>query len=186
MTFIDLQSIRSVYLDVSRYLDTYALRNDKKNFLLICAESTVFKSGFHAVILYRIANSLFKNKLHKLAWLVTRLNQAVTAAEIEYNAEIGPGLLIPHPAGIVIGRGTKLGDNVTVYQGVTLGTHNWKKIEYPTIENNVVLFAGAKILGNVTVKSDSIIGANAVITKDIPSKCTAVGYNLIKEKYNES
>lgn len=159
--------LKTILSDLARYKETYRIRHDSKNFSLICLESILFKSGFQAVLLYRFAHYFHKNNLGYLAWAITRFNQFLTSAEIEYNAEIGSGFFIAHPAGIVVGRGAKIGKNVNMYQGVTIGTRNLKHIKFPTINNDVTLFAGSKILGDVVVGSESIIGANAIILQDL-------------------
>tara|TARA_B100001971_G_C18053784_1_gene464233 strand:- start:152 stop:514 length:363 start_codon:yes stop_codon:yes gene_type:complete len=102
----------------------------------------------------------------------------VTGTKIEYNANIGEGFLIAHSQEIVIGRGSIIGNHVTVYQGVSLGVKdlNPENInKFPIIENDVILFAGAKIIGNVRVGRDSIVGTNSVVVNDIPPNSVAVG-----------
>ena len=159
--------LKIILSDLSRYKETYRIRRDSKNFALICLESFLFKSGFQAVFFFRLAHYFHKNNLGYLAWGITRFNQFLTSAEIEYNAEIGSGLFIAHPSGIVIGRGAKIGKNVNMYQGITIGTRNLKNIEFPTIADGVTLFAGSKILGDVFVGLKSIIGANALVVHDV-------------------
>lgn len=87
-------------------------------------------------------------------------------------AEISSPIIMPHPIGIVIGMGTKIGENVTIYQSVTIGQ---KEEKYPTIGNNVIVYPGAKIIGKVTIGDNAIIGPNAVVIKDVPKDCIAVG-----------
>jgi serine O-acetyltransferase len=176
---------KNIYSDLLRYKDTYKLRNDSKNFLLICLESFAFKPGFQSTFLYRIASFLHKKNLNYLAWGITRFNQFSTSAEIEYNAKIGPGLLITHPGGIVIGRGSKIGKNCTLYQNVTLGTKNWETVEYPEIEDNVVIFAGAAVLGGIRVQNNAVVGTNAVVTLPVLSGCVAVGHNKVIANKNK-
>lgn len=97
---------------------------------------------------------------------------------ISSNAAIGPGLRLPHPTSIVIGDGVEIGENVTIYQGVTLGGRiigDWKKRNYPKIADNSVIFAGAVIVGKVKIGRNCIIGANSVVTGDVPDNSTAVG-----------
>jgi serine O-acetyltransferase len=97
---------------------------------------------------------------------------------INPKSQIGEGLRLPHPNGIIIGEGVVIGDNVTLYQQVTLGgarIGDWQAGRYPTIGHNTVIFAGAKIIGDVTVGDNCVIGANAVVTKDVPDNHTAVG-----------
>jgi serine O-acetyltransferase len=169
-----------IFYDLLRYEHTYKLRNDYKKFWKICLESLLFKSGFQATLLYRIAHFLYKNNLNYSAWFITRINQFLTSAEIEYNFEAGEGLLITHPAGIVIGRGSKVGNNCIIYQNVTLGAKDLHNIEYPKIGDNVIIFSGSKILGGIVIENNCIIGANAIVTKSINSEnITVVGVNKI-------
>lgn len=88
------------------------------------------------------------------------------------SAEIGENLKLPHPMGVIIGEGAKIGDNCTIYQQVTIGQ---KDDKYPTLGNNVIIYAGAKVVGNIKIGNNVVIGANAVVIKDVPDNCTAVG-----------
>jgi len=132
--------------------------------------------GLHAVICHRIAHYLYKKKLFLLARLISQISRFFTGIEIHPGAVIGKGLFIDHGSGIVIGETTEIGDNVTLYQGVTLGgTGKDKGKRHPTIQNNVTIGAGAKILGPITIGRNSKIGAGAVVVRCIPPYCTAVG-----------
>ncbi len=91
------------------------------------------------------------------------------------SARIGPGLLLPHPVGIVVGDDVEIGDNATIYQHVTLGQRGARDQSYPVIGHNVVIYAGAVIIGNITIGDGAVIGANAVVTGDVPAGATAVG-----------
>jgi len=97
--------------------------------------------------------------------------------DISYNATIGKNLRLPHPIGIVIGDGVIIKDNVMVFQQVTFGSHGKKNqsLSYPIVENNVKIFAGAKIIGGITIGENAIIGANAVVNIDVPANTKAVG-----------
>ncbi|MDI6843528.1 MAG: serine O-acetyltransferase [Anaerosomatales bacterium] len=132
--------------------------------------------GLWAVWWHRVAH-----RLHRagLVWLARRISQVVrhyTGIEIHPGATIGDGFFIDHGMGVVIGETTIIGNNVTMYQGVTLGgTGKEHGKRHPTIQDNVVIGVGATVLGNITVGSHSKIGAGAVVIQDVPSNCTVVG-----------
>ncbi len=133
-------------------------------------------SGLHAVIMHRITHGLLKMKIPFLPRFISQLAKFFTGIEIHPGATIGKGLFIDHGMGVVIGETSIVGDNVTLYQGVTLGgTGKEKGKRHPTIGNNVFIGAGAKVLGNITIGDNSYIGANAVVIKDVPPNSTVVG-----------
>ena len=139
-------------------------------------EIILLYSGLHALIGYRVSHFLSGIKLSLIARLVAQIYRHFTDIEIHPNAIIGKGLFIDHGAGVVIGETSIIGNNVVLYQGVTLGgTGKEKGKRHPTIGDNVVLGTGAKILGNITIGSNSYIGANAVVIKDVPDNSTVVG-----------
>lgn len=130
----------------------------------------------HALISHRINHFLYKIKLKFLARLFSQISRFFTGIEIHPGAKIGKNLFIDHGSGVVIGETTIIGDDCTIYQGVTLGgtgKENGKR--HPTIGNNVFIGSGAKILGNITVGNNVKIGANSVVLKDVPDNCTIVG-----------
>lgn len=132
--------------------------------------------GFRAIINHRIAHYFYKKKLFFLARLVSHWSRHRTGIEIHPGATIGKGFFIDHGSGIVIGETAEVGDNVTLYQGVTLGgTGKERGKRHPTIGNNVTISAGAKILGSFKVGDNVKIGAGSVVLKSIPSNCTVVG-----------
>lgn len=132
--------------------------------------------GFHAIINHRIAHFLFKRKLFFLARLISHISRFLTGIEIHPGATIGNGFFIDHGSGIVIGETAEIGDNVTLYQGVTLGgTGKVKGKRHPTIANNVTVSVGAKVLGAITVGDNAKIGGGAVVLKSVPANCTVVG-----------
>lgn len=132
--------------------------------------------GFHAIIMHRIAHWLYNRKLYLLARLVSQVSRFFTLIEIHPGAKIGEGLFIDHGAGVVIGETAEIGDNVTIYQGVTLGgTGKEKGKRHPTIGNNVVISTGAKVLGSFKVGDNVRIGAGSVVLKEVPPNCTVVG-----------
>jgi len=133
-------------------------------------------SGLHALIFYRISHGLLKMKIPFLPKWLSQTGRFFTGIEIHPGAQIGDELFIDHGMGVVIGETTIIGDNVTIYQGVTLGgTGKERGKRHPTIGNDVVIGAGAKILGNITIGDNSYIGANAVVIKDVPANSTVVG-----------
>lgn len=132
--------------------------------------------GFHAVILHRIAHRMWKMRLYFGARFLSQFNRAVTGIEIHPGATIGRRFFIDHGMGIVIGETTEIGDDVTLYQGVTLGgTSLEKKKRHPTLGDRVVVGAGAKVLGALTVGDDARVGSGAVVVKDVPPGATVVG-----------
>jgi serine O-acetyltransferase len=130
----------------------------------------------HALIHYRISHFFYKKKFFFIARVISQISRMFTGIEIHPGAKIGKGLFIDHGMGVVIGETAEVGDNVTLYHGVTLGgTGKDTGKRHPTIGNNVFIGSGAKILGPIVVGDNVKIGANAVVLKDIPSDCTAVG-----------
>ena len=133
-------------------------------------------SGLHAIIMYRISHRMHLWKIPFLPRLYSQLARHITGIEIHPAAKIGRRLFIDHGMGVVIGETSVVGDDVTMYQGVTLGgTGKEKGKRHPNIGNNVVIGGGAKILGNITIGENSYIGANAVVLKDVPQNSTVVG-----------
>ena len=133
-------------------------------------------SGLHAVVAYRISHKLYKKKLYLPARIVSQSARFLTGIEIHPGATIGKGLFIDHGSGVVIGETTEIGDNCTLYQGVTLGgTGKDVGKRHPTLGNNVMVGSGAKILGPFKIGDNCKVAANAVVLKEIPPNCTAVG-----------
>ncbi|WP_434458321.1 serine O-acetyltransferase [Stutzerimonas urumqiensis] len=132
--------------------------------------------GLHAIWLHRIAHWLWSRDLKWLARMLSNLGRWLTGIEIHPGARIGRRFFIDHGLGIVIGETAEIGDDVTLYQGVTLGGTSWNKGKrHPTLEDGVVVGAGAKVLGPFTVGAGAKIGSNAVVTKEVPAGATAVG-----------
>ncbi len=139
-------------------------------------EILLLYQGLHAIVSYRVANFFYKTKLFVLARLLSQMARFFTGIEIHPGATIGKGLFIDHGMGVVIGETSIIGDNVLLYQGVTLGgTGLVQGKRHPTIGNNVVIGGGAKVLGNIIIGDNSYIGANAVVIKDVPANSTVVG-----------
>jgi serine O-acetyltransferase len=133
-------------------------------------------SGLHALMFHRLAHWLWRKRIPVIPRLISQISRFITGIEIHPGAEIGRGLFIDHGMGVVIGETSIVGDNVTLFQGVTLGgTGKERGKRHPTINDNVTVGAGAKILGNITIGSYCYIGANAVVLKDVPAYCTVVG-----------
>lgn len=132
--------------------------------------------GVHALIMHRWANWLYKHKMKLLARTLSQFNRFLTGIEIHPGAKLGKGVFIDHGMATVIGETTVIGDNVTIYQGVTLGgTGKETGKRHPTIGNNVMISAGAKVLGPFKIGDNTKIGAGAVVLKEIPKNCTVVG-----------
>ena len=132
--------------------------------------------GLHAVIGHRISNFLYKKKLFFSARLVSQVFRFFTNIEIHPGAQINGTLFIDHGAGIVIGETAVIGNEVTIYHGVTLGgTAKETGKRHPTVKDGVVIGAGAKLLGSIEIGNNVKIGANSVVLKDIPDGCTVVG-----------
>lgn len=139
-------------------------------------EIMLLYSGLHALIHHRIASALWKMRLHLIARFLSQVSRFATGIEIHPGAQIGRGLFIDHGMGVVIGETAIVGENVTLFQGVTLGgTGKEKGKRHPTVGSNVVIGAGAKILGNIEIGSNSYVGANAVVLKSVPDNSTVVG-----------
>ncbi len=132
--------------------------------------------GLHAVIAHRIAHFFWKRNIPILPRWLSQVTRFFTGIEIHPGARIGKGLFIDHGMGVVVGETSIIGDNVTLFQGATLGgTGKETGKRHPTIGNQVVVGAGAKILGNITVGDHAYIGANAVVLRDVPANSTVVG-----------
>ena len=133
-------------------------------------------SGLHALLMYRAAHKLHGNGHTYFARMISQGAKFLTGIEIHPGAQIGKGLFIDHGSGVVIGETTIIGDNCTIYQGVTLGgTGKDTGKRHPTLGNNVMVGSGAKLLGSFSVGDNSKIAAGAVVLGDVPSNCTAVG-----------
>jgi serine O-acetyltransferase len=132
--------------------------------------------GFHSILLHRTAHRLHVSGFPLLARIVSQFNRTVTGIEIHPGATIGRRCFIDHGMGVVIGETTEIGDDVLLYQGVTLGgTGKEKGKRHPTIGNNVVIGTGAKILGNITIGDHTKIGAGSVVIRSVPDHSTVVG-----------
>lgn len=133
-------------------------------------------SGLHAVLMYRVAHKFYEKKMYVTARIISQFARFITGIEIHPGAKIGKGFFIDHGSGVVIGETAEIGDNCLVYQGVTLGgTGKDKGKRHPTLGNNVMVGAGARVLGPFKVGDNAKIAANAVVLEEVPPNCTAVG-----------
>jgi serine O-acetyltransferase len=134
-------------------------------------------SGLHAIWSHRIAHWFYLKRFYTMARFISQCSRFITGIEIHPGARIGQRFFIDHGMGVVIGETCEIGDDVLLYQGVTLGGTGKEKGEkrHPTIGNNVVISAGAKVVGSFTVGDNSRIGANAVVLTEVPSNSTVVG-----------
>ena len=150
-------------------------------------EAILCYPGLHAIIFYRISHFFYRRKAFVIARLISQMGRFFTGIEIHPGAVIGKRLFIDHGMGIVIGETAEVGDDVTLYQGVTLGgTGKDTGKRHPTIHNNVTVGSGAKILGPITVGNNVKIGAGAVILRCVPPNTTAVGVPAhVTKKTNE-
>lgn len=145
------------------------------------AARTIFEvvltySGLHAIWLHRIAHGFYKRKLYFIARLISQISRFFTGIEIHPGAKIGRRFFIDHGMGVVIGETCEIGNNVTVFQGVTLGgTGKEKGKRHPTINDNALIATGAKVLGSITIGENSKVGAGAVVLSDVPPNSTVVG-----------
>jgi len=170
--------VELIRADFERFGETYRLRGQRFSRARVWFESVLFKPGFQAVLLHRLAHWLYEHKRVYLAWSLSRLAQFLTGAEIEFNARIGPGLFIAHPAGIVVGRGTILGRHATLLQNVTFGAASWHPDEigrFPVAGDNCFFCAGALILGGIRIGSNCVVAAGAVVNRDLPDGALARG-----------
>src|ERR1700736_1804410 len=132
--------------------------------------------GFQALLYYRLANWLWRRRWHLAGRFVSHLGRVLTGIEIHPGARIGRRLFIDHGMGVVIGETAEIGDDCTLYHGVTLGGTSWNKGKrHPTLGRSVVLGAGAKVLGPILVGDGAKVGSNAVVVRDVPPGATAVG-----------
>lgn len=145
--------------------------------------------GLHAILFHRMNHRLWRMGLKWLARFLSGIARWITGIEIHPAARIGRRFFIDHGMGVVIGETAEVGDDCTIYQGVTLGGTSWQKGKrHPTLENGVVVGAGAKVLGPFVVGADARIGSNAVVTKAVPAGATVVGVpgRIIKRKAGEA
>ncbi len=156
-------------------LDVHAVR-DRDPAATNTLEIITTYPGLHAIWMHRIANYLHVRGVPGIPRAISMFTRMITGIEIHQGATIGQGFFIDHGMGVVIGETTKIGNDVTIFQGVTLGgTGKEKGKRHPTIEDGVVIAVGASVLGSITVGKNSKVGAGAVVVSDVPPNCTVVG-----------
>ena len=139
-------------------------------------EALMFSQGLHAILMQRVSHNLYMRGEYKIARLINYWSRVLTGADIHPGATIGKGFFIDHATGVVIGETTIIHDNVSIFQGVTLGgVSTSKKKRHPTIGNNVTIGANASVLGDITIGDNVKIGAGSVVVKDVPPNTTVVG-----------
>lgn len=163
-----MRFIRDSGLDLERLRKEYRLHK---------AAAFFANRGYHSLLIYRLANTLYKAGIPALPFFMTRLVQILYSIDIDYRADISGGIVIIHGVGIVIGQGAVIRTGATIYHGVTLGRKKQGFVipsddGFPTIESNCTLGAGAKILGPVLIGTNCIIGPNCVVTEDVPEDHT--------------
>lgn len=164
-----LKTIKNLYLDAKNIRDKDPAAKNIWYVILLY-------QGFHILIYYRIAHFFYKIKFRFLARLISQIGRFFTGIEIHPGAKIGNNLFIDHGMGLVVGETAEIGDNCTLYHGVTLGgTGKDRKKRHPTLCNNVMVGCGAQILGPIVIGDNVKIGANAVVLKNIPNNNTVVG-----------
>ena len=158
---------------IKEFLDTYKKKDPASRSYL---EILTCYPGLHAVFFHKISNFFWKFNLKLIGRIISNISRFLTGIEIHPAVKIGKNFFIDHGMGIVIGETTVIGNNVSIYQGVTLGGTKWeKKKRHPNISDNVVIGAGAKVLGPISVGKNSKIGANSVVTKNVPANTVVVG-----------
>lgn len=139
-------------------------------------EALMFSQGLHAILFQRVSHKQYLKGNFKLARLINYVARVLTGADIHPGATIGKGFFIDHATGVVIGETTVIGDNVSLWQGVTLGGVSASKGKrHPTIKDNVTIGAHAVVLGNIVIGENVKIGAGSVVVKEVPPNCTVVG-----------
>jgi serine O-acetyltransferase len=140
------------------------------------AEVVLTYPGLHAVWSYRLAHRLWLRRRRLIARILSQLTRALTGIEIHPGATIGRRFFIDHGSGVVVGETAEVGDDVTIYHGVTLGGTTWRHVKrHPTVGDRVIIGAGATLLGPITIGADSVVGAGAVVIRDAPPHSLVVG-----------
>ena len=161
--------IHAIQADIDAAFDRDPAANSKIE-IILCYP------GFHAIFIHRMSHFIFKKGLKLISRILSHLGRLLTGIEIHPGAEIGAGFFIDHGMGVVIGETSIIGENCTIYHGVTLGGVSLKKEKrHPTLEDNVLVGVGARILGPHKIGRRSRIGAGSVVISDVPSDCTVVG-----------
>lgn len=153
-------------------------------------EAFLCSPGYHGILFYRLSHRLWKRRWRLTARLISQFGRFLTGVEIHPGAEIGKNFYIDHGMGVVIGETAVIGDNVTMYHGVTLGgTKSYASKggkRHPTIGSNVIIGSGAQVLGPITVGDNAKIGSNATVVKDVPANTTVIGMAAHKAETSKS
>ncbi|OXS73827.1 serine O-acetyltransferase [Domibacillus enclensis] len=167
------RSARSMFRVLKQDIDTIFEQDPAARSYL---EVILTYSGLHAIWSHRLAHGFYKRKFYFIARVISQISRFFTGIEIHPGARIGKGLFIDHGMGVVIGETCEIGDNVTLYQGVTLGgTGKEKGKRHPTVLDGALIATGAKVLGSITVGECARVGAGSVVLKDVPANSTVVG-----------
>jgi len=150
----------------------YMKRQNKRLSLINCIVAILGDNALQAVFLYRVSNALFRRRLGFVANMVRRLGIALTGADFSPTAQIGPGLEVFHGIGIVVGKTARLGNNIWLCQGVSIG-HSGSGT-CPVLHNNVKIFAGAAVIGEIEIGENAVIGANTVVIKSVPANAMVI------------
>jgi len=162
-----------MFFNIKGYFDSIRSRDPAARHWL---EIVTTYPGVHAMALHRVAHRLWQLRLKWLARSVSQIGRWITGIEIHPGATIGKRFFIDHGMGVVIGETAVIGSDCTLYHGVTLGGTSWQREKrHPTLGNNVVVGAGAKVLGPITVGNDARIGSNSVVVRDVPEGATVIG-----------
>lgn len=166
-----------------------AIKNDHKAFKNRYNKTPILNINFLAVIIYRLSNYAYKKKLFLISKLFWVLNRTIMSIDIDPGATFGGSLLVIHGIGIVVGRNVVANGDVTIYHGVTIGGNMGKvdyindtKISQPILHDDIILGPGCKILGPIILGSNTVIGANSVLTKTVGENSLVLGFNKITQK----
>ena len=174
--YINKKTWKIIYQAFEFIIADYIVIPDKDPAANNCLEVIFCYPGLHALFFHRFSHCIYRIGIPFLPRFVSHLCRFFTGIEIHPGAKIGKGTFIDHGMGVVIGETSIIGENCVIYQAVTLGgTGKEKGQRHPTLGNNVVLGAGAKVLGNIKIGNNVYIGAGSVVVQDVPSDCTVVG-----------
>lgn len=169
-----------IFKRIQEYIDSFMARDPAARSRF---EVVLCYPGLHAIAIYHVSNALWRRRFFVLARFISQIGRTLTGIEIHPGATIGRRLFIDHGIGVVIGETSEIGDDVTLYQGVTLGgiapsvdSHTQINVKrHPTLRNGVIVGSGAQVLGAITVGEGARVGANAVVSRDVPPGVTAIG-----------
>ncbi len=175
-TIIKIVVVFKIFTEIKKEADRQITTIQKKDPAVKSKAEAILYPCFWACLFHRVAHKFYQLKFYFIARLISQISRFFTGIEIHPGAKIGKGLFIDHGMGVVIGETCEIGDNVLIYQGVTLGgTGKDTGKRHPTIGNNVMIGSGTKILGPFKVGDNTKIGAGSVVLKEVPANCTVVG-----------